>query len=81
MEGGQLRVPENGFTSKEALKKMKQFLESYAELYKRGMYHRDIKPANILMDKDESTAQKGTIMKLSDFGAARGEGDKKQHGG
>ena len=52
MEGGELSVPENGFEYDVALKKMKQFLETYAELYQRGMYHRDIKPQNILMTKD-----------------------------
>jgi serine/threonine protein kinase len=63
---GELKIPESGFKPEEALVKLKQFLLAYAELYRRGMYHRDIKPQNILV------AGKGTIMKLSDFGAARG---------
>jgi eukaryotic-like serine/threonine-protein kinase len=74
MEKGKLKVPKNGFTYEEALEKMKQFLNAYAGLYQRGMYHRDIKPDNVLLNKDG-------IMKLGDFGAARGEGDKKRHGG
>jgi serine/threonine protein kinase len=44
-----LQIPGYGFKPKEALEKLKLFLESYEALYKRGMVHRDLKPENILV--------------------------------
>ena len=41
------------------------FIESYAEIYRRGMVHRDIKPANIMIDGS------GGNIKLGDFGLSR----------
>ena len=74
MNGGQLKVPKDGYPPEEAFEILKQILHAYKELYKRGMTHRDLKPQNFLI-KTEGNQK---VMKISDFGAATEKTDKKK---
>lgn len=50
-------------TEAEAVRLMRQILEGFKELRRRGIIHRDLKPENILIHR-------GTF-KIADFGLAR----------
>ena len=47
---------------------MRQLLDGIAHCHKNRVLHRDLKPQNLLIDKA------GAVVKLADFGLARGFG-------
>ena len=70
MEGGELKVPEEGFPLSKAMEVLKSVLKCYSVLYRKGLAHRDLKPQNILTTKEGE-------MKISDFGSAKEQDGKK----
>jgi serine/threonine protein kinase len=50
----------------------KQVAEGLAEAHKAGLIHRDIKPANIWLTGEAGAAASAMVVKIVDFGLARG---------
>ena len=60
-----------GINQSEALSIALQVADALAAAHARGIVHRDIKPENIILVRDSHLQQKGSFVKLLDFGIAK----------
>lgn len=69
LEGGEMyeRIRHKGsYTEEDAMKIMRNILQTIAYLHEKGIAHRDLKPQNIIL----ATADDDYNIKIADFGLA-----------
>src|SRR5207247_971708 len=60
-----------GLQISEALSITMQVADALAAAHAKGIVHRDIKPENIMIVRDSHLMQKGSLVKVLDFGIAK----------